>query len=46
MSRRMSWAGHIAGMGKKWKAYRILFGKTDGTKQLGRYRRKWEDNIH
>jgi hypothetical protein len=44
-SRRMSWAGNIARMGKKGKAYRILVGKPEGKRPLGRPRRMWVDNI-
>jgi hypothetical protein len=34
-SRRMSWAGHVAGMWEKKNAYRILVGKLEGKKPLG-----------
>jgi hypothetical protein len=44
-SRRMSWAGHIASMGEKRNAYRILMGKPEGKRPQGRPRRMWEDNI-
>jgi hypothetical protein len=44
-SRRMRWAGHVARMGEKMNAYRILVGKPEGKKPLGRPRRRWEDNI-
>jgi hypothetical protein len=44
-SRRMRWAGHVARMGKKRNAYRILMGKPDGKRPLGIPRRRWEDNI-
>jgi hypothetical protein len=44
-SRRMGWAGHVARMGKKGNAYRILVGKPEGKKPLGRPRHRWEDNI-
>jgi hypothetical protein len=40
-SRRMRWAGHIARMGEKRNAYRLLVGK----RPLGRPRRKGVDNI-
>jgi hypothetical protein len=43
-SRRMKWAGHVARMGKR-SAYRILVGKPEGKRPLGRPRRRWEDNI-
>jgi hypothetical protein len=45
MSRRMRWAGHIAQMGKTRNAYRILVGKPEGKRLLGRPRRRWADNI-
>jgi hypothetical protein len=44
-SRRMRWAGHVACMGEKRNVYRILVGKTEGKRPLGRPRRRWEDNI-
>jgi hypothetical protein len=44
-SRRMKWAGHVAGMGEKRNAYRILVGKPEGKRPLRRPRRKWVDNI-
>ena len=44
-SRRMRWAGHVAGMGEKRGVYRVLVGKPEGMKLLGRPRRRWEDNI-
>jgi hypothetical protein len=43
--RRIRWAGHIAGMGEKRNVYRLLVGKPDGTRLLGRPRRRWLDNI-
>jgi hypothetical protein len=44
-SRRMRWAGHVACMGEKRYAYRILVGKLEGKKPLGRPRCRWEDNM-
>jgi hypothetical protein len=44
-SRRKRWAGHVARMGAKRTAYRILVGKPEGKRQLGRSRRRWVDNI-
>ena len=44
-SRRMRWAGHVAGMGKRRGMYRILVGKSEGKRPLGKPRRRWEDNI-
>jgi hypothetical protein len=44
-SRRMRWAGHVARMGEERKVHKILVGKPDGTRPLGRPRRRWEDGI-
>ena len=44
-SRRMRWAGHVARMGEESGAYRVLVGKPEGMRPLGRPRRRWEDNI-
>jgi hypothetical protein len=44
-SRRMRWAGHVARMGEKMNAYRILVGKPEGKRPLGRPRRRWVGNI-
>jgi hypothetical protein len=44
-SRRMRWAGHVARMSEKRNAYRILMGKPEGKRPLGRPRRRWVDNI-
>jgi hypothetical protein len=44
-SRRMRWAGHVARMGKKRYAYRLLVRKPEGKRPLGRPRRRWVDNI-
>jgi hypothetical protein len=44
-SRRMRWAGHVAGMGEGRGVYRVLVGKPEGKRPLGRSRRRWEDNI-
>jgi len=41
----MRWTGHVARMGERRGVYRILVGKPEGRKPLGRPRRKWEDNI-
>jgi hypothetical protein len=45
MSRRMRWAGHVARMGEKRNVYRLLVGKTEGKRPLGRPRRRRIDNI-
>jgi hypothetical protein len=44
-SRSMRWAEHVACMGKERSVYRILVGRTEGKRPLGRPRRRWEDNI-
>jgi hypothetical protein len=44
-SRRMRWAGHVARMGEKRNVYRILVGKPEGKRPLGRPRHRWVDNI-
>ena len=44
-SRRMRWAGHVARMGERRGVYRVLVGKREGKRPLGRHRRRWEDNI-
>jgi hypothetical protein len=44
-SRRMRWAGHVARMGEKRNVYRLLAGKPERKRPLGRPRRRWIDNI-
>ena len=44
-SRRMRWAGYVARMGEDRGLYRVLVGKPEGKRPLGRPRRRWEDNI-
>jgi hypothetical protein len=44
-SGRMRWAGHVARMGKRRGAYRILVGRHEGKRPLATPRRRWEDNI-
>jgi hypothetical protein len=44
-SRRMRWAGHVARMGENRDVHRVLVGKPEGKRPLGRPRRRWEDNI-
>jgi hypothetical protein len=44
-ARRMRWAGHVSRMGEKRNAYRLLVGKPEGRRLLGRPRRRWLDNI-
>jgi len=41
----MRWAGHVARMVKRRGVYRVLVGKPEGKRPLGRTRRRWEDNI-
>jgi hypothetical protein len=43
--RRMRWAGHVAHMGKVRGVYRVLVGKLEGKRPLGRPRHRWVDNI-
>ena len=44
-SRRMRWAGHVARMVEESGVYRVLVGKPEGRRPLGRPRRRWVDNI-
>jgi hypothetical protein len=44
-SRRMRWEGYVARMGQERKVYRVLMGKPEGRRPLGRPRRIWEDGI-
>jgi hypothetical protein len=44
-SRRFRWAGHVARMGEGRGVYRVLVGRPEGKRKLGRPRRRWEDNI-
>ena len=44
-SRRMRWAGHVALMGEDRGVHRVLVGKPEGKRPLGRPRRRWEGNI-
>jgi hypothetical protein len=44
--RRMRWAGHVARMGGKRNVYRLLVGKPEGKRPLGRPRHRWIDNIN
>jgi hypothetical protein len=44
-SRRMRGAGHVARMGEERKVYKVLVGKPEGKRPLGRSRRRWEDGI-
>jgi len=42
-SRRMRWAGHVARMAEGRDVNKILVGKPEGKRPLGRPRRGWED---
>jgi hypothetical protein len=44
-SRRTRWTGHAARMVERRNAYRILVGKPEGKRPLGRPRHRWVDNI-
>jgi len=44
-SRRMRWAGHVASMGDGRGVHRVLVGKPEGKRTLGRPKSRWEDNI-
>jgi hypothetical protein len=44
-SRKMRWAGHVARMVARRNAYRLLVGKPEGRRPLGKPRRRWVDNI-
>jgi len=41
----MRWAGHVARLGERRGVCRVLVGKPEGKRSLGRHRRRWEDNI-
>ena len=42
---RMRWAEHVARMVERRGVYRVLVGRSEGKRPLGRHRRRWEDNI-
>jgi hypothetical protein len=44
-SRKIRWALHVARVGEKRGSYRILVGRPEGRRLLGRPRRRWENNI-
>jgi hypothetical protein len=44
--RRMRWAGHVARMPENRNAYRLLLGKPEGRRPLGRSRRRWMNNTN
>jgi hypothetical protein len=41
----MRWAGYVARMGEERKVYKLLVGKPEGKRPLGRPRRSWEDGM-
>ena len=43
-SKRLRWAGHVVGMGERRGACRVLVGKPEGRRSLGRLRQRWEDD--
>jgi len=43
--RKIRWAGHVACMGERRDVYRVLVGKPEGKRPLGRPRCRWEDNV-
>jgi len=43
--RRMRWSGLVARKGERRGVYRVLVGKPEGKRPLGRPRRRWKDNI-
>jgi hypothetical protein len=43
--RRMRWAANVVCMGEGRGVYRVLVGKPEGRRSVGRRRRRWEDNI-
>jgi hypothetical protein len=44
-SGRIRWAGHVARMAEGRGVHKVLVGKPEGKRPLGRPRRRWEDNI-
>jgi hypothetical protein len=44
-SRKMRWVGHVARMGEGRGVYRVLVGRPEGKRPLGRPRHRWENNI-
>jgi len=44
-SRRMRWVGHVARMGDRRVVYRVLVGKPERRRPLGRTRLRWEDDV-
>jgi hypothetical protein len=44
-SRRIRWVGYVAGVGEKRNVYKVLVGKPEGKRPLGRTRRRWKEGI-
>jgi hypothetical protein len=44
-SRRLRWVGHVTSIGEGRNVYRVLVGKPEGKRPVGRARRRWEDGI-
>jgi hypothetical protein len=44
-ARRMRWAGHVARIGEGRGVHKVLFGRPEGKRPLGRPRHRWEENI-
>jgi hypothetical protein len=44
-SKRMKWLRHVARVGEERKVYKVLVGKPEGKRPLGRPRHRWEDGI-
>jgi hypothetical protein len=44
-SRRMKWVGHVACMGEETRVHRLLVGKPEGKRPMGRPRHRWEEKI-
>jgi hypothetical protein len=42
-SRRIRWVGYVAGVGEKKNVYKVLVGKPEGKRPLGRPRRRWKE---
>jgi hypothetical protein len=41
----MRWAGHVARVGEESRVYKVLVGKPEGKRPLGRPRHRWENGI-
>jgi hypothetical protein len=42
----MRWAAHVASIGEREGVYRVLVGRPEGKRQLGKPRHRWEDKIN